>query len=522
MKEKDAKVSFNGYRKNLDEELAEYSTERHDLYTFETKVDYHIHSNSEKEEFDISVYFFIPKSLQINNKTYPKEKFFADLTNHIRFKTPRMAIKGINDGQNQLSPIFRISESIENIRNGEVSEEIIEYLSFELKILSCICQTTLRDQIKYFISRLESNEDSDLVFEDFSNYLEDIKMLQNKIKKLELDFRFVQIPERLRESFKFANEFISLQIQDHLTKFLMYLNGKKNNFTYDSSSIIPLVEYEIKHRRQANSHLVRDQDKNNEGFVYWEGILKKYVQSVLYLNSKDKDESSKALQVFYSFAAGIAMFLSLLIGLWVSSLFEEGSASFIIALVVAYMLKDRIKAIFQAESNKLIRHLFPDRRTEIVDFKTKGVVGKVKELIRFVPSQKIPSEILNIRSSTNLSPIENEGKPEEVFLYDKKVVLLTGNIRKTHERLGDIADIIRVNIKNFIQYADDPTRDEEVWNSETKIIDTISCAKVYHLNLIFKVRSRDKGHHDNVYYKKVRVILDQKGIKRIENPTFKL
>ena len=65
----------------------ESSMERHDLYNFETKIDYFSEKTKKQQtSYLLDTYFFIPQSLQINNSTYSKEQFFSDINNRIRFK----------------------------------------------------------------------------------------------------------------------------------------------------------------------------------------------------------------------------------------------------------------------------------------------------------------------------------------------------------------------------------------------------------------------------------------------------
>ena len=75
--------------------------------------------------------------------------------------------------------------------------------------------------------------------------------------------------------------------------------------------MVELIEKEQEHREYLKSFLIILEKNDNETFSYQEGIMKKYVQSVLYLEKKKKDPKSQSLEIFYSVAAGVAMFFSL-------------------------------------------------------------------------------------------------------------------------------------------------------------------------------------------------------------------
>ena len=48
----------------------------------------------------------------------------------------------------------------------------------------------------------------------------------------------------------------------------------------------------------------------------------------------------------------------------------------------------------------------------------------------------------------------------------KDIKLNTLPIAALHDRFGDINDIIRINVRHFIIYADDPDRYVSVWDME--------------------------------------------------------
>ena len=81
--------------------------------------------------------------------------------------------------------------------------------------------------------------------------------------------------------------------------------------------IIPIGEYEQKHRR-GNSNLYRKHDSKNESYTYYEGILKKYCQKgSLYLNRKEKAEPTRRGKVIQSIVIGaiaLGIILAILIG----------------------------------------------------------------------------------------------------------------------------------------------------------------------------------------------------------------
>jgi hypothetical protein len=502
-------------------EWVDPSMERHDLYDFEAKMDYHLQKNLEKNKYRISAYFFFPQSLQVTPETYTKENFYADTTTYLRFKTPKMALSGIINESNDLSPLFQIYHNINKIKDGAVSSEVIKKIIYELRLLGCILKASLRDQFTIFIKSLNPALNCNDIQKTIAKYLSELKILFAKIIQLGNDLLVSQIPPEIREAYNLTNDYISLHIEQRITKFVDKMN-KKNLFGEFKKDIIVFLEKVQAYRLTIQSHLLLNQNDENESFVYWEGILKKYTQSILYLDMERNNEKSRSIQLFYSVAAGIAMFISLFLGLLIANEFEQNSIAFILALVVAYMFKDRIKDNIRFISDKALGMFFSDRRTEIRDPNNDKNIGYCKENMSFINWSDVSPEIINIREASNKSIMEREGKPELVIQYKKIYEIDTNQIADFHQRHGDINEIFRFNIKHFLQYADDPITHEKLWLPEEQKINKVVCNKTYHINIVFKIRFLDSEGLEVVTFKKVRVIFDQNGIKRVVEPKFSL
>ena len=130
--------------------------ERHDLYNFETKIDYVLDRTQKKDHssFLLESFFFIPENLQINKDSYTRDQFFLDLNNRIRFKTPQMSIKGILDKNNKLSPVNVILEKLQEIEYGQKEQELEIRIEREIRLLACIIKVSLRDQHLHSLSNL--------------------------------------------------------------------------------------------------------------------------------------------------------------------------------------------------------------------------------------------------------------------------------------------------------------------------------------------------------------------------------
>ncbi|UYP48684.1 hypothetical protein NEF87_004969 [Candidatus Lokiarchaeum ossiferum] len=495
--------------------LEDSSVEKHDLYNFEAKMDYQL-QNIPVNRYELGLYFFIPRSLQINPTNYSRETFYTDLNNYMRFKTPQIALSGLMNEKNERSPFTKINAHLENITNGSKNPHNYKKIVDELKVLGCVVNVCIRDQIQYFIENPESLHNEEEDYHHLMAFLDQIELLQEKMKKYAQEFILVQIPGNLQEAFRFSDIYISSQIEKHILTAIKKFQSQPRFDETCKPLALRLVSNEKKHRELIDNSLEISKDSSNEKYSYWNGILKKFIQSILYLDIRPRDKKSKALSALYSFAAGIAMFFSILLGFLIVDHYEQKPYAYISALIIVYILKDKLKDSIRNASTRIIAKVFPDRRFEVHDGFTDNKIGTTKETVRFLEWGQIPAEIVNIREATNKTTLERTGKPEIILRYVKNVMLKTKSIQEYHSRHGDINDIIRFNIRHFLQYADDSVQNENIWDEDSQKIISVPCSKVYHINVIFKIRSFTKSDKEGaVYYKKVRVILDQNGIKRI-------
>jgi hypothetical protein len=468
----------------------------------------------------LNTYFFIPQSLQINEDTYSKEQFFSDINNRIRFKTPQISLEGIIDEKNTTSPMTRIFQRLQKIEYGKSTKSKKSKIHRDLRLSACIIRASMRDQYRYLRTNLGVLVKQHKLEEIISSYMDTILKLQERMKSLGDKFLLPQVPYKLQEAFQLASQYISLQIESWVTRIFKKFENQINTST--RNKIIQIIEKEQKYRKNLKSRLIIHSESDNESFSYFKGIMKKYVQGVLYLDRQKKDPQSPILQVAYSVAAGFAMFCSLFLGFVILENLEVNSFPFIIAAIVIYILKDRVKDNIKYFSDRAVGFLFPDNRIDIVDEVSGEMIGSIKETVNYVDWDDLPVGILEIRRSSNRTSLEEKGKPEIVLSYNKKVELLNEKIETIHSRHRDISDILRFNIREFLRYADDPVRYRSHWNSETQELVTETVAKVYHLNIVLKLSSYRGGKRKSTYYKKFRVILDQNGIKRVMEPEIKL
>lgn len=482
-----------------------------DKWQFELKSEFFASKEKKDQYYLQEFYIFIPKSLNINRETYKKESFYSDQTNFVRYKTPIFSFKEINDDQNKRSPLFRIKVMLSQ---KDIEEKNIED---EIKLLGNIIRSLIRQKVLSLIKEIkkdELNHELDKLKDQINIFLDKFDNILQFLKKDEENFSI-----ELLKHFYYVNEFIRNSIYYYFTGLLNYLrnNNKIPNKEFDHRicKIIldqtPFIEPILENLDQSYEN-----SKNNEFIFYRSGLLNKFVLDALLLNIDRTSPDNRLNNFIGSIAAGIAMLVYvILLFVWQGSILFINTTTFILASVILYILKDRLKEGLKVISSKFAFKLFPDFTTKIKNENGK-CLGVFKESFFFLNDEKLPDEIVQARNRKFHDILEDFKRPETVIYYKKKL-MMKGLDNSDFSRRYDVNMIFRFNIHHFLLKADDPQQYYLHLDEETLDIKKISLPKVYHINIIQKKTYIDPDGKKQQDLNKFRLIVDKNGIKRIEH-----
>lgn len=484
----------NGVSENFFEEYIGGRIIKHDRSQFEVKLNYNLDPQQKINRYKVSMYMFIPLALDITQETYTKQRFFHDIKSFIRFQNPKISIESLLEKNNPLSPFYQLNIHLESKHD----EKIIH----ELKLLACIIKSNLSNEI-YKLSHAEVKK------EELAFLVKEIDTLAKAVSELRGKIISGDCATEVKEALRFADEYISIVIESNLTSLLE--NAKLGREW--EKEILKRVTSEQEYRKKTGYRHGNYKD-DDENILYHFGILKKYISNVLFLEVKDTKADEKSGNFVGAIAAGIAMVVFSLFAVISQTTFTINSLPFLLLLIIGYMIKDRIKELTKLYFGRKLARFFPDKSFHIYDPSFGDDIGLAKESMTFIKEDDVPEEIEQIRNKEHLSKIEEEGRPEAVIYYIKRISLKTKKITEMHKRVKDINDIIRFNIIEFLNKADEPSLNMTVV-SDNKLTKK-RFAKVYHVNVVFKLNYKMPSGEEVSRYKRIRVVLDKLGIRRIE------
>lgn len=475
----------------------------HDKFSVEIKLGFNARRKSPVSDFAVNTWIFIPNSLDINRSTYQKSDFYRDLKSNIRLITPVYLLREI--AKRDTEPFTLLENSFSELSKSPTRTRIASY-EYHIRMFVSIVKSALRDEIMH----IQSNTGD----EDF-NYL--IGELTGNIRSIAENYRnlrrIINVPTVSRELmnyFNFGDEFLSNLIEQHAFKLMDGLTASGLLSENVSANLLNLIQAEVSYKREKGFPVVEKNSKDrNRELVFRLSLLKKYAENELFLNTSQRRDGIWIEQVYLSVAAGLSMIFATAVAFSFQQKYGNFTMPFFVALVVSYMLKDRIKEVTRYYfAHKLGRRFF-DHRTDISLSEHK--IGWSKESMVFTPEYKIPQEVLKIRDRSAILEAENRNNREQIILYRKLVRLNRASLNDCSQYpTSGMNDIIRFNVSNFIQKMDNPMVPLYV-PGDSGNIEVIKGEKMYYINLVMQFRSEDQSG-----YKRYRIVLNRKGIREIE------
>ncbi len=460
----------------------------------------------------------MPRSLGIDEYSYGRDHFYADVQAYVRFKTPDVSLARIVDDDDEQSPLTRIREVLEGSDNGDDLDRA--KLHHEVRLLGCLIRANLRDDVadvRRKIARTRGHAGDTALADDVRHAIARVDVettaVLAAVRELRPRFMLPRRPSWIRELYEYLDEYVSISVESYFTAAIDALDAEaSDDFVASRRRLTAAVVAEQRHRVGAGYPGVLVEASTEGAYVYRKSALKKFMSSVLFLEAKRRPEGRGIANVIAGIAAAIAMLFSTIAAIWSQGTYGLNSFPFVIAIVISYVFKDRIKEWLRAYiSGRLTRWLY-DRSIEIHDPLENVVVGRCRESFGFLSAERVPGAVVRLRHADSSSILEPETKPELVMRYVKDVTLNGRQIAAVHRRLGDVNDIIRFNFSSFLVRMDEPVQTVAVYDPHTDLVRRLERPKRYHVNMVMLLHADGK----QASVDRFRIILDRRGIQRLQ------
>lgn len=475
-----------------------------DLHQFEIKLNYPLSQEKAVATHELECYVFVPDSLGMNRENYPKARFYDDLQTHIRFKTPAISLTRLGGVQD--SPLAKLEASVAPMQEGGPDTDVSAF-EYRLKLFCCMLQSSLRDFVAFIRETADPDDRNRLV----QQYLEASAAIAKSYRTLRSQILLPTTPHQASATYVFGDEYISLLIERSSYDLLEHLRAIDASGTGTCQrKIMDLVAHEVRYRESRRYPSIPTDKNDNEQLIYRRNVLKKYMHNVLFLDTRTRSEGKVIEQGLFAVAAGISMLFATVVLFLSQSIYGTLTLPVFLALVVGYMFKDRIKETLRVYFSRKVSSVLFDHKTHIYSGPGNRV-GSCRESFDFVDEAKVPVRIMNLRDREHITEIESDWVVENVLRYRRRIRLSPRAISGAFRDIDTdgINTIIRFNVAEFTRRMGDPRK--VLFVLEEDGYRRVKAERVYHLNMILRY-----GAGDRARYKRFRIVLNRRRIKRIE------
>ena len=484
----------------------------HDRYQLEMKLGYPL-LRGKSTRYHIDTYIFVPHSLGINVVTYGRSDFYRDIQHYVRMKTPQFTLREMLEKTS--SPLCE-SERILAQHPANLSPELENNLRNAFRFLRAI----LKGALQAAALPLNRTAPADAAARSASFDGVAQQMLTNgaellaRYRALERPLQRAAAGPALRRTYRLTDESMSLLLEEALlqlhVKAAQWL--QEGERTAWREQIAAEIRSEVAYRRDQGYPSVLTRQAREE-YLLRVSALKKFTSSVLWLPTSVRREGTTWEHVLFSVAAGVSMVFATVIAFYAQALYGQYTLPVFVALVVAYMFKDRIKELGRAVSSTFLSRRLYDYRTVIQTQDEQRMLGFVREKMVYVDLARVPPDVLAVRNAGGAHDLDLPSQLETVLLYAKDVTLNESAFPYivAHDLGGSaINDIMRYDIRPFLRKMDNPHQEKLMLDGERVV--SVRCHKTYHVNLVSVFHSEDQ---ERPTIERTQLVLDRKGINAI-------
>lgn len=477
---------------------------KHDNFSVEFKFGFNCKEDGIRDDFSVNAWIFVPNSLDINPENYGKKQFYRDVKSNVRLITPVYLMRDI--AQDTSLPLTSLKSALENVVNNPTQEQIDAY-EYHLKMFAAIFKSALRDQAAHIRSARSLDSASYLV----DDYIRSTAAVLTKFREL---YRIIDVPtasENVRTYFRLCDEFMSHVVEMRTLRIIRLIDSSLNKDSYSGirKEFMELIMNERDYKVAQEYGTLKDDPEADRELVYHHGMLKKFIESELYIRLDKKKDGVAVEQIYYSIAAGVAMIFATAVAWHTQVKYGNITWPLFIVLVVSYMLKDRIKDLLRYYFAHRLGNKYFDKKASITIGRNR--VGEIKEGFDFISSSRLPSEVQMLRAKSSFVEDESRIFDEKVLLYRKHLTIDDVALNKNDDYpMRGINEIMRLHLNRFTHKMDNPEVPVDTLDAKGNIL-SLSVEKIYYVNVVFQVQ-----HDGDVRYQHFRMTMTRNGILDID------
>jgi hypothetical protein len=503
----------------------------HDRTHLELALEYRPEPNARADRFEWEAYFFVPESFRLDQRSYSKDEFWSDFRSYLRLAAPHTSF-----GELTGEPLERLERALES---GDAN-----LAGRELRLFACRVRRAGIDAHGGVLEEMAKNPARAAVLAEAM--ARDAGRVVDAMRETFRCQTGAKPSERVDAIIRWVDEDVSLVIETLLADVAQHLpeqpegeasvplrglptEGETRRSPLrgvpDALAAVPerakravlsRAIAEARYRSDSGYEAVMDSGdraRAAERMEFRRHTLKRFTSSVLWLSTEVHAPGRWVLHGLYGLAAGLAMAFAVAAALYNGPTANQGQLSLWLAVaVVAYAIKDRMKAALQEVFAGYVSQHYPDRRWRLFDRERHMGIGLVDEQSGFAEFARLPGDVLDARRLTREHDIEEEARPETVLWHKKAVTLSTEGLHKADERFDALVEIFRLDLSRWLRHTDDHKARLVFADAAAGKVESIVAPRVYNIGVVYRWRRPDQASP----WHRIRVVVSRKGIRRID------
>ncbi|SMF25306.1 hypothetical protein [Pseudobacteriovorax antillogorgiicola] len=473
------------------------------------------------QSYKVESFFVLPSQLRSSAKNYSIEDFYRDLKSYFSFRFPKLSFKEIiGEGRGEEScPLVRIEKFLMGYQRVGLNHDERDYLFQESKLWACaVYYFTDRKASKLYkhLMKKESEPAADILLQTLA------RLTKATQRWFDVRHRILVYAPETKLEVKQIDEYLVIVLRDFLLKSLDRLQRDiPDPFLLKKiSSHLRLLRW---YSSKMGLYWVDDSSSDDEKleYSYHRGLLKRVIWSALYIETRTQPLFKLRRQMGAMFAAAVAGLWAVLAELMIRSSdsnFRSISTSgfiFATALVLAYVLKDRIKELGKNRFKRGFLRRLPDEQNDMIfdqgsALQKKVKVGTYSEYVDKLNSSQLPDDIKR-QLAHHMDVAEG---PRPVIRYTKQIEVRKKQLLRLNLKARALYDFFRLNLSALMFFAEEGNEQCRIPTHDLKLTWT-RLPKIYKADLILRISGKTKASMTPCY-RHYLFTLSRHGIHQVE------
>lgn len=398
-----------------------------------------------RNSWRLDAWFVLPVASGIGPGHYEKAAFYEDLQTRLRLKTPFVGLEQLCRPNGANSPLSALRQIAEAPSRQPLDAAERSALQREPRLLCAMFKSELRDW--------SADVDAPAaVAPELAGHLE---ALTQTWRHLHIQLGKRPLTPRAEETLSFCDESLSVQIEAAALEHLAAIPPDAPS----ADRLRAVARAEVAHRAGHTWRTNLSDATAGAEYVDQARLLKRFTAAALSIRLRPNRLHGYAQQGVLAIAAALAMLWAVVAQ--IGMLFAWGlqpqrgvSVSFLMAFtvlaVVAYALKDRIKANASAALERRLSGRLSDRSLDLHLPATDRTVGRVSERMEFTTTADLPPDVADLHrtSARNLLLLRGE---RDVLRFTRMIDLRPRLAVASFPRLDGLTDVARLNVWRWIR-----------------------------------------------------------------------